>query len=210
MPCHYDVFTLPPSPEEDNLKIWRFMDLTKFISLLDERALFFTNTKIFDDPYEGTLGRYNKNAEIRKEKNRLYLHIPQNDSKEEKELSDRLNDMTLNPKYTEYFLRILRNRFLVNSWHMNEHESAAMWDLLSSREYGIEIQSTIKRLCDSFQEADELRISKITYVDYENEWMDEYLYKPFLCKRRSFEHEKELRAFTIIYDNDLTDDERGL
>ena len=82
------------------------MDLPKFISLLDKQALFFTNTKKFDDPYEGTIGLYNKNAEVRKEKNESYLQLL-----EGKELSDRLSDMILNPKYQEYTLRTLRNRF---------------------------------------------------------------------------------------------------
>ena len=44
-------------------------------------------------------------------------------------------------------------------------------------------------------------------MDYNAEWIEEFLYQPFLSKRRSFEHEKELRAFKIIYDNDLTDNE---
>ena len=80
---------------------------------------------------------------------------------------------------------------------------------LVSQVRNMELQSNLlyKRLCDSFKEMDAVSISKIRYIDYENEWMDEFLHAPFLCKRRSFEHEKELRAFTIIYDNDLTDDE---
>ena len=54
--------------------------------------------------------------------------------------------MILNPKYRESDLRKLGNRFLVNSWHMNEYESAAMWDIYSTRDFGIAIRSTIKRL----------------------------------------------------------------
>ena len=59
--------------------------------------------------------------------------------------------MILNPKYRESDLRKLGNRFLVNSWHMNEYESAVMWDIYSTRDFGIAIQSTIKRLCDSLE-----------------------------------------------------------
>ncbi len=37
--------------------------------------------------------------------------------------------------------------------------------------------------------------------------MEEDIFLPFLTKRLSFKHEQELRAFTIIYDNDLSKDE---
>ena len=173
---------------------------------MDKKALFFTNTQNFDAPYEGTLGIYN-NIDVRKEKNKLYLDVPRNNNEDERKLSDRLNDMILNPKYRESDLRKLGNRFLVNSWHMNEYESAAMWDIYSTRDFGIAIQSTIKRLCDSLEKIQKVSVSAVKYMDYNAEWIEEFLYQPFLSKRRSFEHEKELRAFKIIYDNDLTDNE---
>ena len=106
--------------------------------------------------------------------------------------------MILNPKYRESDLRKLGNRFLVNSWHMNEYESAVMWDIYSTRDFGIAIQSTIKRLCDSLEKIQKVSVPAVKYMDYNAEWIEEFLYQPFLSKRRSFEHEKELRASKII------------
>lgn len=37
----------------DGEKIWRYMDLAKFFSLLSKKELYFPNPKKFSDPYEG-------------------------------------------------------------------------------------------------------------------------------------------------------------
>lgn len=38
-------------------KVWRYMDFTKFVSLLDKRELWFTRADELNDPFEGTLSR---------------------------------------------------------------------------------------------------------------------------------------------------------
>ena len=45
-----DVVTAFPE-----VKVWRYMDLAKFISLIDRHQLFFSSVDLFGDPYEGTL-----------------------------------------------------------------------------------------------------------------------------------------------------------
>ena len=40
---------------DDNKKIWRYMDFTKFIDILENEALFFTRSDRFEDKFEGTL-----------------------------------------------------------------------------------------------------------------------------------------------------------
>ena len=47
----------PPPPEE---VLWRYLDFTKFVSLLDTKALFFARIDTLDDPFEGTLFKANK------------------------------------------------------------------------------------------------------------------------------------------------------
>jgi hypothetical protein len=50
------MFEHHPEFEEpaDGATIWRYMDLVKLTSLLDTRALYFTQVKRFRDPYEDT------------------------------------------------------------------------------------------------------------------------------------------------------------
>ncbi len=44
-------------PTELNIKIWRYMDLTQFVSMLEERGLLFTRADLLDDKFEGTMSR---------------------------------------------------------------------------------------------------------------------------------------------------------
>jgi hypothetical protein len=36
-------------PEDENAKIWRYMDFTKFVSLLDTKSLYFTRVDRLGD-----------------------------------------------------------------------------------------------------------------------------------------------------------------
>src|SRR5207247_223935 len=83
---------------------------------------------------------------------------------------------------------------LMNCWHMNEGESAAMWKLYTVTNESVCIQSTYRRLRDTLPE-DQFAVSVVHYIDYESEWLPEgNLMYPYVHKRRSFAHERELRA----------------
>lgn len=47
------------SPENENVKIWRYIDFTKFVSLLDTKSLYFTCINKFEDPFEGSTPKLN-------------------------------------------------------------------------------------------------------------------------------------------------------
>lgn len=90
---------------------------------------------------------------------------------------------------------------LINSWHLNEYESASMWKVYSGG-YGICIQSTYSKLCASFKNNtfDQIHIGKVKYLDYDNEWLQETdIFYPFVTKRKSFESEKELRVISWLH-----------
>lgn len=164
---HKYVYT----PGDLNIKIWRYMDFTKFISMISRKTLFFVRTDFLEDPFEGSYTL--KTIEQRPEwiKNN-YNYKPE--------------------KYKKFYF--------VNCWHMNDEESAAMWKIYTHNNEGIAIQSTIKRLIDCFSEtAMDIYIGKIEYIDYKKDsFKDLNTLHPFLFKRKSFEHEKEIRA--IIHD----------
>lgn len=93
----------------------------------------------------------------------------------------------------------MRQRIHVSCWHMNSFESAAMWKLYLPNVEGIAIRSTFGRLKTSFDKhASEICIGKVHYVDDLKDGVDwTNLFYSVLTKRRSFEHEKELRAMLI-------------
>ena len=155
----------------ENTKIWRYMDFTKFISLLDTSNLFFTRADLFEDTFEGSLPK--KNVE-------LLSHYTNHGERS---------------KTNKHWPRCIA----VSCWHENEHESAAMWKLyLKSRE-GVAIQSTYAKLKQSvIDQKDIVRIGKVQYIDYETEMIkEEGLTKPFFYKRKSFSHENEIRAIIL-------------
>lgn len=83
---------------------------------------------------------------------------------------------------------------------MNEYESDAMWKLYCIGGKGIAIQSTFKRFKESFDKCKniEVNISIMNYIDYSSDMMSlQNLFTPYLHKRKSYEHEKELRAIVL-------------
>jgi hypothetical protein len=160
---------------DENAKIWRYMDYSKFLSLLDKSALFFARADRLGDPFEGSYSK--ANVKIRPI---TYKDWP-----------------TGNLRYLSQYHELLPRFTAVNCWHINEHDSAAMWKLYFQDNAGIAIQSTFRRLKDSFEKEKEhkIYIGKVEYIDFENELMShEGYHYAFLFKRRSFEHEQELRA----------------
>jgi len=165
--------------KDESLKIWRYLDFTKFVSLLDINALFFARADTMEDPLEGSLSKANIEARQKDDS-----RIPQKALKQ-------IADLHKNARYHVF----------INSWHMNDVESAAMWKLFLQSSEGIAIQSTVGNLKKSVDLSSnyEINIAKVEYIDYETHMIPErnILY-PFIHKRKSFEHEKELRALTLI------------
>jgi hypothetical protein len=62
--------------------------------------------------------------------------------------------------------RLYREVVLINGWHYNEYESAAMWNLYSHENAGIAIQSTTTKLSKCFEDnkKDTIWIGKVQYL----------------------------------------------
>lgn len=163
-----------------NAKIWRYLDLSKFISLISEEALTFTRVDVLNDSFEGSYSKPSLDA-----RDNIYSDIPHEKKKDLSNIYKRLRAFTF-----------------INCWHISEYESEAMWRLYLSSSEGIAIQSTYNRLNKSFNEPNNMNVvlGNVNYIDYTNENMD--LSNPLLAffyKRKSFEYENELRAaFTKI------------
>ncbi len=156
--------------------LWRYLDFTKFVSLLDKSALFFTRADKLGDPFEGSYSRFN--LKVRPE---LYKdQIPQH-------ALEQLGN----------FIRGSRRFTFVNCWHWSNYESAAMWRLYSRESDGIAIKTEFNSLTKSFIGEDSVFLGTVNYVDYETAFIPENnTFAPFLHKRKSFEPEKEVRAIT--------------
>lgn len=166
-------------PTEKNAKIWRYMDFAKFVSLLENEALFFCKSDRLGDEFEGSYSQVNvANRPI-----------------EWKAMSAKA--LQLFPIVAEE----LRKVVMINCWSLGEHESSALWELYVKSHEGVAIQSTFERLTQCFDlEAEHIVfVGKVSYIDYRTERMpDGNLFYPFLHKRKSFAYEQELRAVTMV------------
>jgi hypothetical protein len=170
----HPIFT---KPKNLNARIWRYMDFTKFLFLLTRGELFFPRADRLGDPFEGSFSKMN--IEKRPE---YYAGI-----------GEGLPEML--KKLGEFHKSILSYTF-INSWYLNDYESAAMWKIYIQKGEGIAIQSTFTRLCNSFEPSKkDIFVGCVKYSDYEEDWIPEdNSLEPFLHKRKSFEYEKEVRA----------------
>jgi len=162
-----------PKLENENTKIWRYMNFTKFVSLLDTKSLFFSRSDKLGDPFEGSVSKANVNL-----RPTVYPGIP---------------EMTLNQS-SEYAEKLRFHTYL-NCWHMNEDESVAMWKIYAKNNTGIAIQSTYQRLVDVLKDDDEVYIGAVNYIDYVEDWLPEgFASWQYVHKQNSFKYENELRA----------------
>lgn len=197
--CHFNMYSEHPAfekPENENAKIWRYMDFTKLVSLLDKNALYFRRLDCLSDSFEGSYPRANidkHNIPPTVDTTELLKSIFSSyDNEMEKKLHSQIN-------------KDQRKIFFINSWHINNYESAAMWKLYLKNDEGIAVQSTFNRLCKSFERMDRtIWIGNVKYVDYDKERIPEdNSLKLYLHKRKSFEHEQELRAIAQPLDPGL-------
>ncbi|QWH51240.1 DUF2971 domain-containing protein [Bacillus mycoides] len=178
----YEKQPIFKEPEDENVKVWRYMDFTKLIDILERESLYFTRADKFDDPFEGI------SSKVTKEKRLQYI----NDTGGKLQGKLRESSELLDQKVREWTV--------INCWHMNEYESDAMWKLYVQSNEGIAIQSTFKKLCNSFSNVEEgISLGQVNYIDYELDDMQhkEHMLSPFVYKRKSFEHERELRAMIM-------------
>src|SRR5688572_1174241 len=109
MPDH-PVFEAP----ETDVAIWRFMDFTKFVAMLENEGLFFVRADLLGDPFEGSVPQVNVAA-----RPRTFSDIP---DLQPAALDDLLNAWARSHEWH-------RRQVRINCWHMNDEESAAMWKL---------------------------------------------------------------------------------
>jgi hypothetical protein len=98
-----------------------------------------------------------------------------------------------------------RHNLCVSCWHTNEYESAAMWAIYSGQR-GVAIRSTIGRIKKSLhKESRDVFICEVQYVDFSQfDGCDNYF--SLNLKRKSFEHENEVRLW--VHETDHTEGQK--
>lgn len=167
-------------PEDEDTVVWKYLDLSKFLDILLSRKLFMSRSDKFEDQYEGTF------SEPTYEEIKKLAHD--------------------NPEFLAYY-KTHREKVVVSSWHINEYESFAMWQIFTQNNEGLAIQSTVRRLKEALHPENEFRqyIGEVNYIDYKKEYIpfdDDFF--PFLFKRKSFQYEREVRIITDVSSHGIT------
>lgn len=191
------------SPEPQD-KLWRYMDIAKFISMLSTESLYFSPSEAFDDPFEGAKGILGNQSEW----NEYYLDffrfaiktapgISKEDSSDEKlELTSQrlLKELAQNGLYD-------RKSTCISCWHCNEYESEAMWKLYSANvTNAVAIETTYQNLHEALGEDPYVKIGRVKYIDFRKRY-SKIGFDAFWYKRKSFEHEREVRAIILNHEN---------
>jgi hypothetical protein len=160
-----------PDPET---VVWKYLDLSKFLDLLLSHKLFMSRSDKFEDQYEGTFSEPT--------------------FEEMKKLS------ADNPEFLAYY-KTHREKVAVSSWHINEYESFAMWQIFTGNSEGLAIRSTVGRLKKALGPENQFEqyIGEVNYIDYKKEYIPfDDAFFPFLFKRKSFQYEREIRIITDV------------
>lgn len=193
------------SPES---KLWRYMDLGKFISLISKKTLFFASAEAFEDIFEGAKGIVDRKPQW----DAFYLDF----FRYAIQTAPGINPGELNENYIqENSMHLLseletngqfdRKHTFISCWHCSEYESEAMWKLYSTNvKNALAIQTTYQQLYEALGKDPSIQIGKVKYIDYFKRFSS--INGAYWYKRKSFEYEKEVRA--IIKSGKTTD--RGI
>ena len=104
--------------------------------------------------------------------------------------------------HTPRLLKQINEKFGASCWHINEGESEAMWRLYGPAGAGIAIESTRERLEAAMKDSapHPVHTDPVRYMDFDNDPIDKGGHRHLMgfIKRKSFEHERELRALVML------------
>lgn len=197
-------------PPDDAVKIWRFMDLKKFMDIIQSKALYFARTDQFEDPFEGARGNTGDEE--------LYIEMLAKTMREQFPDQRTMSDETLREN-ARIVIQSLNDagygskhmyQTFISCWHRNEVESDAMWRLyVKDLSQGVAIQSTCGRLRDAFLKeymGGPITIAPVEYIDYNPPLGVSD--NPCWFKKKEFRQENEVRA-VISFDFKQEDAPKG-
>lgn len=174
---------------EDASVIWRYMELRKFQSMIQENSIFFSRADKQTDKLEGEYPE-GMLAELER---RFGGGIPSDDG--------------INYTFHEWHIqKEIRSR-LVSCWSLGPSESRKMWTTYTRSKESIAVCTTIGRLKKCFRDRVEpvVWIGKVRYGEQENrlpnsisKWNANFWLYPFFAKKDCYRWENEVRAIVNI------------
>lgn len=168
--------------------VWRYMDLARYLSLIQNGCLHFARADQMADRWEGSYSQMN-----------LALRPGLYGEHYEKMAAARagLRASTL-------------QRTHLSCWHLAEVESAAMWEIYQREGRGVAVRSTWGDLTGSITSERAVYGARVRYVDYSSTFIPESnTFDAFMHKRQSFSHEREVRLIMLTGHSEPHPTEKG-
>ncbi len=215
--------TLPPETT-----LYRYMDLTKFISLLHSKSIYLSQMTSFDDLLEGSLtaqsyinnsndapildlfnltwgGGINETSEERKERK---LKIDESKSDIHKRTFNTPFGKFLSEDINEKLYQC-KEHIYVSCWHKSEYESAAMWKLFGAGNSVCIKTSVSKILNGNIPKETVVRLDEVKYINHSIQNTHTNSLQPFISKSLAYEFEKEVRLIGYNPDEDINNSSEG-
>jgi hypothetical protein len=202
----------------DDMVLWRYMSLDKFINLLDDEGVYFAPLKSYQDsdPFEGYPPAVALRAmySLSDPAYRVAADTLLKAEEREKPWSPAVEAAIVKarerlanrPAKFRSLIDALFKGMLVSCWYYSEHQSEAMWKLYGDQGKGIAIRTTVGKLKTALKAAEgnarqtTIFMGRVRYVDYADPAItapdcnvDGHIIP--LLKRISYAHENEVRAF---------------
>jgi hypothetical protein len=189
-----------PQPADGSVRVWRYLDLAKFIWLIENQKLYLSGMDLLNDPHEGSRPKFladNFDQQILAIKRDMLIQNHGSALGEEKFQADL-------PRFIDQIHRVHignqkhRRHLCVSCWHLGNPESEAMWRLYCPGNNGVAIQTSYNKLVKSTSNDSQLYIGCVRYIDYEFQGFPEgNIFYPAMHKRISFAHEQEVRLIKL-------------
>ncbi len=189
-----------PQPTDGSVRVWRYLDLAKFIWLIEKQKIYLSGMDSLNDPHEGSTPKFLADHEDQQclaiQRRRLV-----------REFGDDLGNQKFLAELPLFIDQNRRSRvrrqkdrreMYVNCWHLGNSESETMWRLYCPDNNGVAIQTSYDKLVKSIANDSELYVGQVTYIDYESHgFPQDNIFYPVMHKRISFAHEQEVRLVKL-------------
>lgn len=203
-------------------KVFRYMDLAKFLSLIHQKTIFFAKASSYEDSLEGMpteldnfLG--SESAElldltVNSLSSSFAFHVDEDARKREQEkvkeakfrhVNRAVNTIFGSMKASESFgyssiIKAVSNWVDISCWHTDasDVESMAMWKIYGGGSASVCVESTVEDVQRAMNVPPgfNLSVGSVSYLDYRKDYIgiDEPI-KFFFSKSKYYDFEKELR-----------------
>jgi len=177
----------------ESIELARYMDITKFLSLLKDGQLFFCRLDKLEDRFEGTLPKISRKhlADWFRDVG-VTVHPNGTANIEEKIEQEVEKHFEFSEKY--------KSLTCINCWNEYRGESYALWKVYSDLNQGIMIKSSFSRIINAVKESkEEIYCSRIKYIDYEKDSIDiGNTMTPIVHKHKAYSYEQEIRLIHVV------------